>query len=123
MIHTVLLTGKESDPDLMLKTLALPCQQKVLVESKKINEQFKNTLTAIAQTSTLASQPTVFISYAWPTPENLSNEYWIQPFLKQLGMHLHAAGLTVMLDIGCPQLIGVDIGNNIIEFMEQAKHA
>jgi len=43
--------------------------------------------------------PQCFISYAWPTPENKAQEYWVQPFLKRLRAQLRLAGIHALLDI------------------------
>jgi len=43
--------------------------------------------------------PQCFISYAWPTPENQLQEYWVQPFLKRIRAQLRLAGIQALLDI------------------------
>ncbi|HAU1796577.1 TPA: hypothetical protein JBJ46_15140 [Legionella pneumophila] len=42
--------------------------------------------------------PRIFISYAWPLPENNSNEFWIDDFLSTFANHLKLSGAIVYRD-------------------------
>ena len=108
-----------SADELQWKIFALPCQQQLLTNDTKRKQDFEtglqNTRRLIQQRKGTAAA-SLFISYAWPTPQHLVNEYWLQPFLKQLREHLRLAGLHAILDI-----VDNKPGGNIVQFMEQAK--
>ncbi|HEN5731184.1 TPA: toll/interleukin-1 receptor domain-containing protein, partial [Legionella pneumophila] len=44
------------------------------------------------------SAPRIFISYAWPLPENNSNEFWMEDFLSTFVNHLKLSGAIVYRD-------------------------
>jgi hypothetical protein len=113
--------------DLQWKSHALHCEQGLVYGDENINHKFSSILGKIGQLvdekGTESINPTLFISYAWPTSQNQNQEYWIQPFLQRLGLHLRAANINAILDIGGSRLGGIKVGGDIFEFMEQAKNS
>ncbi len=110
-----------SAEELSWKIFALPCQQQLLVSDATRKKDFDGCLQQLKeliQERKGTAATNLFISYAWPTPQYDSKEYWLQPFLKQLREHLRQAGIHAILDI-----VDNKPGGNIIQFMEQAKDA
>ncbi len=110
------------EPEIRYQTDALLASQQVVCETADFKNAFENTLQHIAdkfrEEKISRDFPSVYISYAWPAPQYEAREYWVQPFLKQLGLHLHLAGIQVRLDIGGETLQGNPLGNSIYKYME-----
>ena len=100
---------------------ALHCQQNLLYEDEKTHNSFIAMLTSLNQESKLITKPSLFISYAWPSQKNNENEYWLQPFLKRLGLHLRQAGIRAILDIGGDSLDGFKSGSDIYKYVKQVQ--
>ncbi len=119
--NQLLVKDDISAAELNWKIFALPCQQQLLVSDATRKKDFDGCLQqlkGLIQQRKGTAATNLFISYAWPTPQYHSKEYWLQPFLKQLREHLRQAGIHAILDI-----VDNKPGGDIIQFMEQAKDA
>ncbi len=109
------------DPDIKYKTAALFYSQSIVNNASEYKTSFEQTLAALSESLPQKPGPTVFISYAWPLPELMPREYWVQPFLKRLALHLKMAGLQVKLDIGGEEVNGNPVAGGLVGFMEFAE--
>ena len=91
------------------KIKSLYISQAVVAVDRKLRLNLNLLLAEIAKLNPSTQNKSCFISYAWPTDDNLCLEFWIQPFLFCLYDHLQIAGIIPRLDIIDNKHTGADI--------------
>ncbi len=104
----------EKEKSKQLSQLLRNEQEDLLKCSSILNPFLEKLSQEVAEKNT---RPSVYIAYAWPTPEREEDERWVQDFLKNLHDHLKKAGINAAkLDI-----VSNTYGANIYDFMKGAK--